>query len=40
MRGHITIEKYQTESELLRTALKQSGKAHLLAFEAAWDINA
>ena len=40
MRGHITIEKYQTESELVRTALKQSGKPHLLAFEAAWDINA
>ena len=40
MRGHITIEKYQTESELVRTTLKQSGKPHLLAFEAAWDINA
>ena len=37
MRGHITHEKYAMECELVRKVLKQSGKAHLQAFESAWE---
>lgn len=37
MRGHITHEKYDAECELVRTHLKDSGKAHLQAFEQAWE---
>jgi hypothetical protein len=40
MRGHILIDKYNSECELVRKHLKQSGKEHLQAFEVAWGAGA
>ena len=37
MRGHISHEKYDSECTLVRHHLRQSAKAHLLAFEEAWE---
>jgi len=40
LRGHILIDKYHSECELVRKHLQASGKEHLLAFEAAWEVGA
>ena len=37
MRGQIDAERYASECTLVRKVLTQSGKAHLQAFEAAWE---
>jgi len=37
MRGHIDLTKYESECNLVRHYLKQSNKAHLVEFEAAWE---
>ncbi|PID48515.1 MAG: 3'-5' exonuclease [Proteobacteria bacterium] len=40
MRGYIDAERYVQEGDLVRSVLKQSNKAHLLEFEAAWEAGA
>lgn len=40
MRGQIDAERYTNECVLVRKVLTQSGKAHLQAFEAAWEVGA
>jgi hypothetical protein len=40
MRGHLSLERYGAECEIVRNHLKQSGKEHLQAFENAWEAGA
>ena len=40
MRGHIDQQRYVSECELVRKHLQASGKAHLQAFEQAWQAGA
>lgn len=40
LRGHIDETRYDSECELVRKVLQQSGKAHLVEFEAAWEAGA